>query len=68
MNKKTKQLLVCSACARSMRGRYKLERVTDTVDYSCAMGTGKLNIQFIYLCFLVIYGCSVTQNVRLIIF
>lgn len=40
-DKKTKRLLVCASCARSMRGRFKLERVSDNIDFACAMGNGE---------------------------
>ena len=36
-----KKLLVCSSCARAMRGRYKLEKVHDSVDFACSMGNGE---------------------------
>ena len=39
--KMSKTLLVCSSCARAMRGRYKLERVKTTVDFACSMGSGQ---------------------------
>ena len=38
---KTKKFIVCSSCARAMRGRYKLEKVHYTVDFACNMGNGK---------------------------
>lgn len=37
----SKKILVCSSCARSMRGRHKLERVKNTVDFACSMGEAK---------------------------
>ena len=40
---KARKLIVCSSCARAMRGRYRLERLTDSVDFACAMGTGENN-------------------------
>lgn len=38
---KPKKLLVCSSCARSMRGRYKLEKIVDNTDFACSMGNAK---------------------------
>ena len=38
---KPKKLLVCSSCARAMRGRYKLDKLRDSLDFACAMGTGQ---------------------------
>jgi hypothetical protein len=40
-SKMTKKILVCSSCARAMRGRHKLERVKTSVDFACAMGIGE---------------------------
>ncbi|XP_074660217.1 doublecortin domain-containing protein 1-like isoform X2 [Tubulanus polymorphus] len=38
---KSLRLLVCSSCARAMRGRYKAEKISRNVDFACAMGTAK---------------------------
>ena len=38
---KASRLLVCSSCARAMRGKHKLEKVNDNVDFVCAMGSGE---------------------------
>ena len=38
---KPSRLLVCSSCARAMRGKHKLEKVNDNVDFVCAMGSGE---------------------------
>ena len=38
---KTKRVIVCSSCARSMRGRFKLDRVEKNIDFACAMGDGE---------------------------
>ncbi|ELU06637.1 hypothetical protein CAPTEDRAFT_220130 [Capitella teleta] len=40
-SKLTKKILVCSSCARAMRGRHKLERVKTSVDFACSMGIAK---------------------------
>lgn len=40
-SKLTKKILVCSSCARAMRGRHKLERVKTSVDFACSMGIGE---------------------------
>ncbi|CAH1787762.1 unnamed protein product [Owenia fusiformis] len=40
-NNKVHELIVCSACARAMRGRHKLEMLPHSVDFACAMGTAK---------------------------
>lgn len=37
---KVMKLLVCSSCARAMRGRCKLEKIEQNVDFACAMGSG----------------------------
>ena len=42
-----KRILVCTSCARAMRGRYKLKRVEETsVDFYCAMGCGQICFSF----------------------
>ena len=38
---KTRCLLVCSSCARAMRGRYKLQKLKENTDFACAMGSGE---------------------------
>ncbi len=39
---KPKKIIVCSSCARAMRGRYKLERIPGNIDFACSMGSGKI--------------------------
>lgn len=36
----SKKILTCSSCARAMRGRYKLKKLEESVDFACAMGSG----------------------------
>ncbi|XP_052801857.1 doublecortin domain-containing protein 1-like [Mya arenaria] len=36
-----KRIKVCMSCARAMRGRYKLDRLPDSRQFSCAMGNAK---------------------------
>lgn len=42
-----KSFKVCSACARAMRGRHKLECISGKVKFACAMGKGKYPCQLI---------------------
>ena len=37
---KSKTIVVCSSCARAMRGRHKIQRLKISKDFVCAMGTG----------------------------
>ena len=37
---KVKKNVVCSSCARAMRGRYKVQKISGNMDFTCAMGTG----------------------------
>lgn len=38
-----KQIRVCMSCARAMRGRYKLSRLPENKQFSCAMGNGEIS-------------------------
>ena len=42
------KLLICSSCARAMRGRCKLEKIEQNVDFACAMGSGKSKVTLCY--------------------
>lgn len=36
-----KNITVCTSCARAMRGRYKLQKLPERTEFSCAMGEAK---------------------------
>nr|XP_022337319.1 uncharacterized protein LOC111133328 isoform X2 [Crassostrea virginica] len=36
-----KNITVCTSCARAMRGRYKLQKLPEKTEFSCAMGEAK---------------------------
>ncbi|XP_060074536.1 doublecortin domain-containing protein 1-like [Ylistrum balloti] len=36
-----KEIRVCTSCARAMRGRYKLQKIRENTEFSCAMGEAK---------------------------
>ncbi|XP_069133406.1 doublecortin domain-containing protein 1-like [Argopecten irradians] len=36
-----KEIRVCTSCARAMRGRYKLQKIKENTEFSCAMGEAK---------------------------
>ena len=39
-----REIMVCTSCARAMRGRYKLSRLPSNAEFSCAMGNGRFKI------------------------
>jgi len=42
-SKQMEEVVVCTSCARAMRGRYKLSKLPENFDFYCAMGTCKLH-------------------------
>lgn len=40
-DKRCREYLVCTSCARAMRGRYKIQKIQTNVEFSCAMGEAK---------------------------
>ena len=40
-DKRCKEYLVCTSCARAMRGRYKIQKLQTNVEFSCSMGEGR---------------------------
>ncbi|KAJ8299403.1 hypothetical protein KUTeg_023463 [Tegillarca granosa] len=36
-----REIMVCTSCARAMRGRYKLQKLPDGTEFICAMGEAK---------------------------
>ncbi|XP_041366917.1 doublecortin domain-containing protein 1-like [Gigantopelta aegis] len=41
MSKDSKEITICLSCARSMRGRYRLQKLQPGVEFFCAMGQAK---------------------------
>ncbi|XP_052066407.1 doublecortin domain-containing protein 1-like isoform X1 [Mytilus californianus] len=40
-DKQCREYLVCTSCARAMRGRYKINKLQNNVQFSCSMGEAK---------------------------
>lgn len=40
-DKRCREYLVCTSCARAMRGRYKIQKLQTNIEFSCSMGEAK---------------------------
>lgn len=49
-NDRNNEVVVCTSCARAMRGRFKLTKLPESFDFSCAMGTSKYTNWWITWC------------------